>query len=120
MKRILLLLLIITIFFFSIFITIRITHDALELYIIDSDLIKINSVSIYKNTLRFSGYVIGNSFYGAYSRYEYEIIDSNIYITLYSNGEIPDDKELIEFEICDDKLDNVIKVYVGNKLVPLS
>ena len=118
MKRILFLLVIITFLFATISVITKIIDNSImELYVIDSDLIELNRVNIDKNTLSFSGRVVGNSFYGAYSTYKYKIMERNIYITFYSSGKTPNDNEIINFQIYDDKLYNVTNVYIGDKLI---
>ena len=79
---------------------------------ISPSLIQINKVDLVDNKFLFSGYVIGNSTYGDYIGYKYEVKKNKLYIMLHSNDLITDFKNNIEIEIIDDKLYDVTEVYL--------
>ncbi len=79
---------------------------------ISPNCIQINKVDFGDNKLSFSGYVIGNSFYGDYIGYEYVVKRNKLYIMLYSNDLQTKIKDNVEIEIIDDKLYGVEEVYL--------
>ncbi len=79
---------------------------------ISPNLIQINKVDFGDNKLSFSGYVIGNSFYGDYIGYEYVVKRNELYIMLYSNDLQTKLKDNVDIEIIDDKLYDVKEVYL--------
>ena len=101
---------ILIIFICIIFNAIRIND--VKKYTINPNCIQINKVDFDDNKLSFSGYVIGNSFYGDYIGYEYVVKRNELYIMLYSNDVRTKLEDNIEIEIIDDKLYDVEKAYL--------
>ena len=79
---------------------------------ISPNCIQINKVDFGDNKLSFSGYVIGNSFYGDYIGYEYVVKRNELYIMLYSNDLQTKLNDNVDIEIIDDKLYDVKEVYL--------
>lgn len=76
-------------------------------------LVQTNNITMNDNSLYYSGEVIGNSFYGKYSSYDYAIDGDKLYLYIYSSEEPVNDRDSIEIIINDNLLGNIKEVYLS-------